>query len=251
MKKEQEKISSEKFKFPLIMSIITFAIGSFLVYDTIGVPLVAELEIMLASYLPTLLFILNTILMYKFNNNKKVVITFHVLSILITCGLLIYYFIAMFIIVLIQAINGVSNPIFYRHYISGTNLTKVFPNSIPRNVTDVEFHYNPPFLQGGEIHYLYYVDKNMTSDKFDKKYKSKAVWIGHKDEYNEKKGLLSSNLLMSSEGSYYERQEHESDFIIYLLEGRCDDSGYCNHGEFLYAAFNEKTKEVIYKAEQW
>lgn len=248
-KKEENYL--KKYKFSLIMSIITFLIGSFLVYDTIGVPLKAELEIILASYLPTLLFILNAILIYKFNNSKKIVMTFHILSIILTCVLLIYYFIAMFIIALIQAVNDVSNPIFYRHYVSGTQLTKVFPKKIPENVTDVEFHYNPPLFQGGMIHYLYYVDKNMTSDKFDKKYKSKAVWVGHKNEYNENKGLLSGDLLMPSEGSYYERQEHESDFIIYLIKGRCDDSGYCNHGEFLYAAFNDKTKEVIYRAEQW
>lgn len=248
-KKEENYL--KKCKFPLIMSIITFLIGSFLVYDTIGVPLKAELEILLASYLPTLLFILNTILMYKFQNNNKFIITFHILSIILTCILLIYYFIAMFIVVVIQAINGVSNPIFYKHYVSGTHLTKVFPKNIPKNVTDVKFHYNPPLLQGGMIHYLYYVDENMTSDKFDKKYKNKAMWVGHKNEYNEKKGLLSGDLLMSSDGSYYKRQEHESDFVIYLVKGRCDDSGYCNHGEYLLSAYNEKTKEIIYKSEIW
>lgn len=248
---KKEEVGLKKYVFPLIMSIITFLIGSFFVYDTIGVPLKAELKIMLASYLPTLLFILNTVLMYKFQSNKKVITTFHILTIILTCVLFIYYFIAMFIIVAIQVVNGVSNPFFYKHYVSGTHLTKVFPENIPKNVTDVQFHYNPQLLQGGMIHYLYYVDENMTSDKFDKKYKSKAIWVGHKDEYNDKKGLLSGNLLMDSEGSYYKRQEHESDFVIYLVEGRCDDSGYCNHGEFLYAAFNDKTKEVIYRAEHW
>lgn len=165
--------------------------------------------------------------------------------------LLFYYFIAMFIVALVQSINGVSNLIFYKRYISETNLTKVFPKNISTNVSDVQFHYNPPFLQGSMIYYLYYVDENMTSDEFDKKYKNKAEWVGQKNEYNKKNGLLSGNLLMSSDESYYERQEHENDFVIYLVEGKCDDSGYCNHGKFLYTAFNEKTKEIIYRAEQW
>ena len=248
---KKEEIGLKKYVFPLIMTIITFFIGSFFIYVTIGVPLKAEFQILLVSYFPTLFFILNTILIYKFNNSKKIITTFHILSIILTCILFIYYFIALFIVALIQAINGVSNPIFYKHYVSGTHLTKVFPENIPKNVSDVQFHYNPAFLQGGMIHYLYYVDENMTSDKFDKKYKSKAIWVGHKDEYNENKGLLSSGLLMYSEESYYKSQEHENDFVIYLVKGRCDDSGWCNHGEVLYAAFNEKTKEVIYRAEQW
>jgi len=248
---KNENVKLRKYIFPLIMSIITFLIGSFFVYDTIGVPLKAELGILLASYLPTILFVISTILMYKYNNRKKVIKTFNIISIILTCILLIYYFIAMFIIVMIQASNGVSNPIFYKRYVSGSKLTKVFPHNIPKNVENVEFHYNPPFLQGSMIHYLYYIDKNMTADKFEKKYKDKAEWVGHKNEYNEKKGLLSGNLLIDSGGSYYERQKHENNFVIYLVNGRCDDSGWCNHGEFLYAAFNDKTKEVIYRAEQW
>ena len=147
---------------------------------------------------------------------------------------------------MIQAVNGVSNPIFYKHYVSGTHLTKVFPENIPKNVTDVQFHYNPPLLQGGMIHYLYYVDENMTSDKFDKKYRFKAEWIGHINEYNEKPGLLGG--AFSNTPSQY---NNENDYIIYLVKSRCDKSGYCNHGNFLLAAFNEKTNEVIFKSEDW
>lgn len=247
---KEEKVL-KKYIFPLIMGITSFFIGSFFVYETIGVPLKAELEILVFSYLPTLLFILNTILMYKFHNSKKIITTFHILSIILTCILFIYYFIAIFIIVAIQAVNSVSNPIFYKHYVSGTYLTKVFPKNIPKNVDNVQFHYNPPLLQGGSNYYLYYVDENMTSEKFDKKYKSKSMWVGHKEKYNEKKGLLSGDLLMYSKESYYKKQEHENDFVIYLVEGKCDDSGWCNHGEFLYTAFNNKTKEIIYRAEKW
>ena len=31
----------------------------------------------------------------------------------------------------------------------------------------------------------YYIDKDMTKNKFDEKYKDKAIWIGHKDEYTD------------------------------------------------------------------
>ena len=80
-----------------------------------------------------------------------------------------------------------------------------------------------------------------------------------------KEGLLS--IYLDSDGVYtaiYNEKFHrtntivatqqysnENDYIIYLVAGECDDSGYCNHGEFLFSAFNEKTNEIIYKSEVW
>lgn len=88
----KKETSLKKYIFPLIMSIITFLIGSFFVYNTIGVPLKAELVILLASYLPTILFIIITILMYKYNKSKKIIKTVNILSIILTCILLFYYY---------------------------------------------------------------------------------------------------------------------------------------------------------------
>lgn len=68
----------------------------------------------------------------------------------------------------------------------------------------------------------------------------------HKKEYTEKNGLLAGAFVYTP--VYY---ENEDDYILYLVEGRCNDSGYCNHGDFLIAAFNEKTNEVIFRSEEW
>lgn len=35
------------------------------------------------------------------------------------------------------------------------------------------------------------------------------------------------------------------------MDGDCDNSGYCNHGNYIIAAFNKKTHEVIFSSEQW
>lgn len=86
----------------------------------------------------------------------------------------------------------------------------------------------------------------MTKEKFEKKYSNEAIWIGHKENYTEKKGLLSSAFAYTP--AYY---TNENDYIIYLIEGRCDDSGYCNHGNFMLTAFNEDTNEVVFRSEQW
>ena len=86
----------------------------------------------------------------------------------------------------------------------------------------------------------------MNQEKIAKIYKNKAIWIGYKEEYTENKGLLTTSFAHTP--SYY---KNEFDYTIYLIEGNCDDSGYCNHGSFLLVAFNEKTKEIIFKSEQW
>lgn len=93
---------------------------------------------------------------------------------------------------------------------------------------------------------MYYVDDQLDTKYFDDKYEQIAEWVGHKEEYEEKPGLLSGVFSMTP--AEYKR---ENDFKIYLIRGECDDSGYCNHGRFLVVAVNENTKEVLYQCESW
>lgn len=241
--KWNEKTTFQKIRFPLIMSIITFLIGLLLSYDLIGFPLKAQLIILLSSFIPCLLFLIFLYIMYKNNEKRKVVSIFKIVSIVITCLLLFYYFIAMFVVVFTEAINPMTNPKYYRFHVPNST---VFPKKIPKNAEDIKFLYAPGILQGGTRYTLYYVDKNMTLDKFDKKYKKQAEWIGHINDYTEKEGLLNG-VFYSTPSKY----KNENDYVIYLIKGKCDDSGYCNHGHFLISAFNEKTHQVIYSTEIW
>lgn len=245
-KEREETGMSKKIRFPLIMSIITFLIGIFLSYDSIGFPLGAQLIIFIVAFIPCILFVIFTIVIYKNKKKKKVFSIFKTISIIVTC-LLFYYFIAMFVVALTEAINPMTNPKYYSYHIfTSPGLKKAFPSKIPKDVEDVKFLYDPGMLQGGTRYTLYYVDKNMTLDEFDKKYKKQAEWIGHKDDYKDKSGLMG--------GVFYSTPsecKNENDYVIYLIDGNCDDSGYCNHGNFLIAAFNEKTNEVVYSAESW
>ena len=89
-------------------------------------------------------------------------------------------------------------------------------------------------------------DASMDLNKFNKKYEDKAIGIGNIEDLNDENDFISGAF------SYTPAEDNnENDYIIYLFDGSCDDSGYCNHGDFLFAAFNEKTKEVIYKLEDW
>lgn len=232
-------------KLSIIMCIITLLIGIWFYSSTaIGIPIKEKLIIFLASFIPFFIFLIITILSYHFKERYKKI--FKIISIILSLLLVFYYFVALFVCVLLSATNPVTDSKYYNYYVTGERLEKVFPAKIPSNAKNIEFYYAPGILQGGTNYSLYYIDDSMTKEKFDKEYKNKAIWIGYKEEYTEKEGLLSGAFAYTP--AYY---ENENDYIIYLIEGRCDDSGYCNHGDFLIAAFNEKTNEVVFRSEQW
>ncbi len=242
-----EEISTfKKIRYPFIMSIVTFIFGILLSYESIGFSLGTRIKILLVSFLPFILFCLIIFAIYKFKKKRKVVSFLKNTSIVMTFFLVFYLMCFAFFVTLLEVMNPTVNPKYYSYYINGSRLKKAFPTKIPKDVESVKFFYMPGILQGGTRHTLYYVDKNMTVSEFDKVYKDKAEWIGHIDEYIEKEGLLSSVF-------YYTPSEYnnENDYIIYLIEGHCDNSRYCNHGDYLIAAYNEKTNEVVFSSEVW
>lgn len=232
-------------KFSILMSVITLLIGILFYSSTaIGIPIKEKIMIFLVSFIPLFIFLIIIILSYRFKEKYKKVLK--LISVIISLLLVFYYFISLFVCLLLSATNPVTDSKYYNYYVTGERLEKVFPSKIPSNAKNVEFYYAPKFLQSGTNYSLYYIDDSMTKEKFDKEYKNKSIWIGHKEEYTEKDGLLSA--VFAYTPAYY---ENENDYIIYLIEGSCDDSGYCNHGDFLIAAFNEKTNEIVFSSEQW
>lgn len=251
---ENKKVSKEtttfkKIRLPFIMSIITLCIGLFLSYDLVGFPIKQKPIILLMNFIPFIIFLIIILIIYKNKQKTRMISTLRVASIIIACLSLFYYFYVVFFTALEEVMNPVTNPKYYTMYVSGSRLYKIFPKKIPDNVENVAFFYAPGVLQGGTNYSLYYVDKSMTMEKFDNEYKEKAIWIGRKSEYTEKRGLLTG-VFSFTPISDIDRKA-EDDYIIYLIEGRCDDSGYCNHGDFLVTAFNEETNEVIFRSEQW
>lgn len=251
------KILLKKYLFPLIMTILTFLIGCYMTYCTIGNDIIGIIIVLLINFIPSILFFINTMIIIKNNMNSLIVKLINILTIITTLGLLFYYLVALIIVSFTMVIHPVSSPMCYKRFLrvyASDEAKKIFPNQIDKNMKNVKFHYNPEVLQGGEVLYLYYIDTNMSIEKIDKKYKDKAIWVGNKANFNEtnndKKGLLSGSIDQLPLKNNYDAAD-ENDFVIYLIRGKCDDSGYCNHGTFLLVAFNEKTKEIIYREENW
>lgn len=243
--KDKIKVILKYNKLELIMSITTFLIGiMFYNSSAIGIPIAGKLMIITASFIPFFTFLLIIVLSYYFK--EKYIKVFKIISIIFSLLLVFYYLIALIICALTSVTNPVTDPKYYNRYVNGERFENVFPKEIPKNVKNVNFCYAPGILQGGTFYSLYYIDENMTKEKFDKKYKNKSIWIGHKEEYKEKSGLLS-HVFAYSPVDY----DNENDYLIYLIKGECDDSGYCNHGELLLVAFNEKTNEVLFKSGDW
>lgn len=232
-----------KNKLSIIMSIVTLLIGIILYYSMgIGLPFKEGLIVFLSSFLPFFVFLIITIVFCCFKEKVKKV--FKIISIILCPMLLFYYFITLFLCLALSSMHPITDIKYYNHYVSG-ELLKVFPKKIPKDVKNVEFYHSTGFLQGGVDYYLYYIDEDMTKEEFNDKYKDMAIWIGYKDEYTEKDGLFAGLF------TYMTDYENENDYLIYLIEGNCDSSGYCNHGNLLAVAFNEKTNEVIFRSGTW
>lgn len=244
--KEKLKEIFKKSKLLLVMCILTFVIGCFFAIASKGDPLKAKLQILFIGYFPFIVFLVVTILINRFYEKKKLRTFLRVITWIFFFLLAIYYIYAIFAVAFIQVFNPVTNIKSYQDKVNSSWLLKVFPKEVPDYVESVKFYYAPGILQGGDEIALYYVDKNINLERFDKKYRKISLWTGKKEEYTEIKGLFSG--AFSKTPAEY---KNENDFYIYLIDAECDDSGYCNHGRFLFVAVNEKTKEVIYKAEQW
>ncbi len=243
MKKIIEIIKNNKLN--TIMSIITFLIGCIFLYDSIGMPLKGRLFALLISFLPCIIYVMLIVLKNHYNDSEQTKNRINSVSITMIFALLFYYPVLLFIYCLTAFSNPVTDVRYYQYKVNSERLLQVFPKEIPSSAEDVMFLYSPGVLQAGTVYRLYYKDYSLTKEKFDNKYKGKATWIGYKGWYTEKRGLFTE--------LYYETPAEvtEDDFLIYLIEGNCDDSGYCNHGDYLFASFNEKTNEVVYMSNSW
>lgn len=232
-----------KSKYSFILTILCFMISIPFLCAGIGIPWYLRLLIIFIGVLPFLLFLLITILRYKLDHKQYIKDITFILNVLLTLALPFYLFFAIFITAGLTATNPVTNPKYYSHYVSDDYLLEVFPKEIPEDATNIKFEYNPGFLQGASIIELYYQASSLKD--LESALKEKAIWIGTLNEYTENNGLLDQNIFNSLTTS------NINDFIIYLIDGECDNSGYCNHGIFLLGAINQKTNEVIYSYHNW
>lgn len=156
---------------------------------------------------------------------------------------LIYWFFGFMILGIYEFANPITSLDKYSSIVKSFGFTDIFPKKISNSWNNVNFYYQPGFLQGATTILLYYTDASVDNYEFNNKYKDKAKWVGLKSDY-EGKSLTSSEF-------YPFEIENEDNFKIYLIDEDCDDTSWCNHGYYLLVGINEETKEVIYAKSSW
>lgn len=227
-----------------ILTLLTFIIFIIIVCDEFK--LEKSYKTMFLFSVPFVICLIITMLRNIFIDKRYIRILSNFLAAFLVMFLPFYYILTTAYLITDKIENPVIDIKYYTKYYNYIgSLRKAFPKEIPESATNVEFKYYPGFLQSGNEYSLYYIDENITLDEFDNLYKNKAEWIGNIGNYKLKPGLLGNSLNIDNIKS------NDNDFTIYLIESSCDDSGYCNHGEYIFAAINEETHEIIYKMAMW
>lgn len=232
-------------KFPFIMSILCFLIGLLFFYDSLYFNLKVKLIAILYGFAPCVMYTIVTFLITRFYNKIVFKNFLKFVIVFMTLGVIPYYFMAAHMCSVSEGENPITDIKNYEKIVKRENLLKVFLEKIPNNVENIEFYYSLEGYLGETKCFLYYVDKDMNKEKFDNKYKDKAIWIGIKNEYNMYDGLLEKVFSYTPVNN-----AKEDDFVIYLIFEGCIECGNCNSSNFLLTAFNEQTNEVIYFARQ-
>ena len=125
-------------------------------------------------------------------------------------------------------------------------LEETFPERIPTNVDDYEFHRSIMPLQAGTDIVLYYKDDALNPISFDEKYRNGATFIGNYESFENHDNIMMTSFIYTPIDD-----DRKQDFTIYVYHDECDDSGYCNHGTLIMNAINPKTKEVVHQYSSW
>lgn len=107
----------------------------------------------------------------------------------------------------------------------------IFPDTIPTDATDISFHYNPQFLQGGEVFELSYIATDEALSEWKKRLEQKSEWLGSNEEWHQ----------LNNWGF------HDSDSTRYHLYW---DGGF-NHGEMSYVLIDPSINRITFHYTEW
>lgn len=231
-------------KFPFILAILNFLIIFLVLETTKTFDWSYRYKYLIWWVIPLFISIILILLTDKYTKKKYTLTISTIISTILVFIFFIYYITMLLFIYDEENEHPIKNIKYYKYYYNDY-ISDLFPEKIPENVQNVQFQYFPGMLQSGTHYGLYYVDKSMTQEQFDSIYSKKAQWIGKKEECNEK-GLLTDAYRYTPVSG-----NKNDNFTIYLISGECDDSEYCNHGFYKFVAFNQKTKEITFRASIW
>lgn len=234
------KFSFQKATLSTILLTISLVIFALFAQQIIFDSFLMRLKYYALTFIPVAVFLLLTFLTYKGKIKEG-------WSSLIALVLFLIFNVYNLIMIFAIAIDEIENPISNIRYYEQFR-HEDFPEEIPKEAKDVKMYYQPGLLQGGSVTGVYFrIDNEEIIQEYISKYEKEAKYSSLNYEPDGVTGYLSSDFLYTP----YEYQELPKEFVIYYLEQRCDDSGYCNHGEYTIVAINDDTNEVICENSVW
>jgi hypothetical protein len=124
-------------------------------------------------------------------------------------------------------------------------LTKSFPKQVPKNASNIKFHYNPAFLQGGEDLVLQF--------KTDS-----ASIANYKVQFSEQANEFKTSIMTSPDHDYVQRSFYllgynqlPSGYVCYWLYAKPYQTDNWNHGQYSFVAINDELDTVMFAESDW
>ena len=217
--------------FPLTMAILAFICFLFIMFfmSTSVQPLWGRISVLL---IPALvlggigLFALKGIL-----NSKKTAVLTMFLSVMFIPASICYTFLLSIWTATTVTTDVKYYPRAYAQIEDRNGVKDTFPKVVPADAKDIVFHYNPAFLQGGEVFKLSYTVTEEKLSEWTILLEDAAEWFGSNEEWHHINNL-----------SFY-----DTDSIRYHLYW----DGGVNHGEMCYVLIVPSTRRITFCYEDW
>ena len=164
-------------------------------------------------------------------DSKKTAVLTVVLSIIFLLASICYTFLLFIWAATTDTTDVKYYPRAYAHIEGGNGVKGAFPQVIPADAKDISFHYNPAFLQGGEVFELSYTVTEEKMSEWTVRLEGAAEWIGSNEEWHH-----------TNNWSFY-----DTDSIRYHLYW---DGGF-NHGEMCYVLIDQSICRISFYYEDW
>lgn len=185
--------------------------------------------LILLGIAPSLIFLILTIILNVFKEKTSLISIIRIISYILLFLYIFYFMLVYFCYIAIMADNPEVSIESYNY----NKKINYFPKEIPKEYEDVAYYHKYPFMYGEKIILYLKIDEQLIKE-YKKEFENKTV----EREKNMSKYVEYSN-------TPYEDKSTEG-FDWYIIESKCDDSNYCNHGIDKHVRINEETNEIIF-----
>ena len=218
-------------RFPLTMAILAFICYLFIMFlmSTAVQPLWGQISVLL---IPALVLGGISLLALKGRlDSKKTTVLTVILSVIFLLVSICY----TFVLSIWTATTDTEDVKYYSRAFAqiedGNGVKGVFPQVIPSDAKDITFHYNPRFLQGGEVFELSYTASEEKLSEWAALLEGAAEWVGSNEEWHH-----------TNNWGFF-----DADSIRYHLYW---DGGF-NHGEMCYVLIDPSICRITFCYKDW